>query len=114
AVMSPEKLAGMTAWPRVEIVMNYAGGSANVVDALLQPLPDVVPLRGLVVAGTGNGTLHIDLIAAMQRAERAGVKVIRASRCGEGRVLPVAGSEFADSQGLSPVKARVALMLNLM
>jgi L-asparaginase len=43
-----------------------------------------------------------------------GVKVVRASRCGEGRVLPVAGSAFADSQGLSPVKARVALMLDLM
>jgi L-asparaginase len=74
----------------------------------------VAPLQGLVVAGTGNGTLHVYLIAALQRAEQAGVKVVRASRCGEGRVLPVEGKEFADSQGLSPVKARVALMLALM
>ncbi len=112
--VSPEKLAGLKAWPRVEIVMNYTGGSAAVVDALLQPLAGMAPLQGLVVAGTGNGTLHVDLIAALQRAEQAGVKVLRASRCGEGRVLPVAGSEFVDSQGLSPVKARVALMLDLM
>ncbi len=114
AAVSIEKIADVTTWPRVEIVMNYAGGSAAVVDALLQPLPGVAPLQGLVVAGTGNGTLHVELIAALQRAELAGVKVVRASRCGEGRVLPVPGSEFADSQDLSPVKARVALMLALM
>lgn len=114
AAASVEKIARITTWPRVEIVMNYAGGSAAVVDALLQPLPGVAPLRGLVVAGTGNGTVHVDLMAALQRAEQAGVRVLRASRCGEGRVLPVAGSAFADSQGLSPVKARVALMLDLM
>lgn len=109
-----EKIASTTTWPRVEIVMNYAGGSAAVVDALLQPLPGVTPLRGLVVAGTGNGTLHVELIAALQRAEQAGVEVVLASRCGEGRVLPVSGSVFANSKGLSPVKARVALMLELM
>lgn len=114
AAASVEKIARITTWPRVEIVMNYAGGSAAVVDALLQPLPGVALLRGLVVAGTGNGTVHVDLMDALQRAEQAGVRVLRASRCGEGRVLPVAGSAFADSQGLSPVKARVALMLDLM
>ena len=114
AVIAIEKMAAITTWPSVEIVMNYAGGSAAVVDALLQPLPGVPALQGLVVAGTGNGTLHLDLAAALQRAEQAGVRVLRASRCGEGRVLPVVGSAFADSQGLSPVKARVALMLELM
>ncbi len=114
AVVSFDRIAAITTWPRVEIVMNYAGGSAAVVDALLQTLPGVTPLRGLVVAGTGNGTLHVDLLAALHRADKAGVRVVRASRCGEGRVLPVAGSAFADSQGLSPVKARVALMLELM
>jgi L-asparaginase len=114
AAVSLEKIASVTAWPRVEIVMNYAGGSAAVVDALLQPLSGVAPLQGLVVAGTGNGTLHVELAAALQRAEQAGVRVLRSSRCGEGRVLPVAGSAFADSSGLSPVKARVALMLDLM
>lgn len=113
AAVSIEKIADVASWPRAEIVMNYAGGSAAVVDALLLPLAGTKPLRGLVVAGTGNGTLHVDLIAALQRAEKAGVKVMRASRCGEGRVLPVAGSDFVDSQGLSPVKARVALMLEL-
>ncbi|WP_296494377.1 asparaginase [Rhodoferax sp.] len=114
APLGPEKIAAARAWPRVEIVMNYAGGSAAVVDALLQPMPSAPALSGLVVAGTGNGSLHVELSAALQRAVQAGVKVVRASRCGEGRVLPVKGSVFADSNGLSPVKARVALMLDLM
>jgi len=101
-------------WPRIEIVMNYAGCGGEVVDALLRPADGVAPLRGLVVAGTGNGTMHVDLEAALRRAAKAGVKVMRATRCAQGRVLPTAHSEFAHSEGLSPVKARVALMLALM
>ncbi len=114
APLTLEKTATITIWPRVEIIMNYAGGSAAMVDALLQPLPSTPPLKGLVVAGTGNGTLHVALTEALLRAEQMGVRVLRASRCGDGRVLPVAGSVLKDSNGLSPVKARVALMLELM
>jgi L-asparaginase len=101
-------------WPRVEIVMNYAGCDGQVVLAMLQPRDGVAPLRGLVVAGTGNGTLHLDLETALRQAVQAGVKVVRSTRCANGWVLPVADSEFAASDGLSPVKARVALMLELM
>jgi len=108
------KIAKLADWPRVELVMNYAGGCAAVVDALLLPLPGVAPLRGLVVAGTGNGTLHVELAAALRRAVAAGVKVVRCSRCVFGRVLSHPGDEFADSNGLSPVKARLALMLELL
>lgn len=109
-----EKIATLDHWPRVEIVMNYAGGSAYMVDAMLQPLPGVPALQGLVVAATGNGTLHHALEAALRRASQAGVRVVRASRCANGRVLATEHAEFAHSEGLSPVKARVALMLALM
>lgn len=101
-------------WPRVEIVMNYAGCDGQVVLAMLQPRDSVAPLRGLVVAGTGNGTLHHDLERALRQAVQSGVKVVRSTRCANGRVLPVADSEFAHSEDLSPVKARIALMLGLM
>jgi L-asparaginase len=96
-------------WPRVEIVMNYAGAGAAVVQALV-----AAGVQGLVVAATGNGTLHQDLEAALLAAQAGGVRVLRATRCLEGRVLPRQGETLADSQGLSPVKARVALMLQLM
>lgn len=96
-------------WPRVEIVMNYAGAGAVVVQALV-----AAGVQGLVVAATGNGTLHHELEAALLQAQAAGVRVVRATRCLEGRVLPGGGDVIADSQGLSPVKARVDLMLQLM
>ena len=95
-------------WPKVEIVMSYAGASGAVVDALC-----LAGLDGLVVAATGNGTLHHDLEAALRKAKAQGVWVIRATRCPNGRVLPKPDDAFADSQGLSPVKARVELMLSL-
>lgn len=119
-----EKIAFTAIWPRVEIVMNYAGASGTIVDALVPrgsgadrigvPSAAAEPVRGLVVAATGNGTVHHDLEAALIRAQAAGVKVWLATRCASGRVLPTPGNAFPDSQGLSPVKARVALMLALL
>ena len=96
-------------WPRVEIVMNYAGASALMVQALVDQ-----GVRGLVVAATGNGTIHEDLQAGLLAAQAAGIRVVRSTRCFDGHVLPLPGNAFADSQGLSPVKARIALMLELM
>ena len=109
-----EVLAGLMHWPRVEIVMNYAGASGFIVDAMLAHAGNASDrLRGLVVAATGNGTLHRDLEAALFRAHAAGVRVVLASRCNYGRVLPRSDAQFPDSRGLSAVKARVALMLEL-
>jgi len=109
-----EKIVAIQLWPRVDVVMSYAGASGAVVDALLQPRADEAPLRGLVVAGTGNGTIHQDMETALRRAVQAGVRVLRCTRCASGRVIPKLDAEFADAGGLSPVKARVALMLALM
>ena len=110
-------LAQLPAWPRVEIVLSHALASGAVVDALIDEdltrRLGVAPVQGLVVAGTGNGTLHHALEAALHRASARGVRVVRASRCAAGRVTPTGRDEFPDSQGLSPVKARVALMLAL-
>lgn len=110
-------IANSNLLPRVEIVMNYAGASGFMVDAMIRRdgvAPDVPPVRGLVVAATGNGSLHHDLEAALIRAQSVGVSVVLATRCCEGQVLPKLGSTFPDSKGLSPVKARVALMLSLL
>ena len=96
-------------WPRVEIVMNYAGGSAGVVDALVRD-----GLQGIVVAGTGNGTLHFALQAALERAQAAGVTVRVTTRCPWGQVLPRPTDTLPSAQGLSAVKARITLLLDLM
>lgn len=109
SLISRVMLSSNDSWPRVEIVMNYAGASAAVVEALVAS-----GVNGLVVAGTGNGTLHHALERALLDAGAKGVRVIRATRCLNGRVLPKPGDVLPDSHGLSPVKARVSLMLSLM
>ncbi len=104
AILRPEQSR-----PWVEIVMSHVGASGKVVDALVAQ-----GVQGLVLAGTGNGTVHHALEAAFLAAQAGGVRVVRATRCPSGRVLPKPYDLFEDSRGLSPVKARVALMLDLM
>jgi len=105
--------AAAVRWPRVEIVMSHAGASGAVVEALLQP-GGAEPVRGLVLAATGNGTLHHALEAAALKARDAGVSVVRATRCMNGRILPKTGDQLRDAGALTPVKARIALMLELL
>lgn len=109
AMKTISKLTYPEKWPRVEIVMSYAGASGVIVEALM-----VQGVQGLVVAATGNGTLHHALEAALLKAQSAGVKVVRATRCGNGKVLSMPCDAIPDSRGLSPVKARVAMMLDLL
>lgn len=95
-------------WPRVEIVMNHAGADGVVVRAL-----QGAGVAGLVAAGTGNGTLSAALDAALREAQAAGVVVWRSTRCDAGPVMDLPG--LLPSAGtLSPVKARIELILTLL
>ena len=98
-------------WPRVEIVTSHAGARGALVDALVAQGVD-----GIVAAGTGNGTLHHALEAALRRAAAQGVTVRRATRVAAGAVL-ASGAE-ADGWSVSPaasaVQARIELLLELM
>jgi len=89
-------------WPRVAWITSHAGFDAALVDA-------AHGFDGLVVAGTGNGTLHVDLEAALGRARADGVEVRVGTRCASGRV--VGG---APGQPVGPAQARVALLLELL
>ena len=115
AAQALHRIVQGTAWPRVEIVVSHAGTGAAVVDALLAPSPQAQPLEGLVVAATGNGTVHRRREAALLEAQARGVRVLRATRCHGGQVLsgPVPAA-LPHAGGLSPVKARIQLMLELM
>ena len=102
------------AWPVVEIVSSHAGARGAVVDALCASGVD-----GLVVAATGNGTVHESLLLALRRAHERGVQVLLATRCVEGPIVPrrgapANGEPWLATTGLSPAKARIELMLNLM
>jgi len=100
-------------WPDVEVVASYAGASRTAVDALV-----AAGVRGIVVAGTGNGSIHATVQAALGEARASGVAVVRASRVGSGHVMrngaaPDDTLGFVSAGTLNPYKARVLLMLAL-
>ncbi len=101
--------------PRVEIVLNHSGATGDMVLDLLaqRSVASVNKLAGIVVAATGNGTISQALERALQSAEAAGVVVWRSSRCAFGTLVGKADVQFGDSGGLTPVKARIALTLQL-
>ena len=99
------------AWPWVAVVANHAGADGREVRALVQ-----AGVAGLVVAGTGNGSLSTGLETALQAAQEAGVPVRRSTRCAFGPVIdPAEGtSERIPSAGeRTPWQARVDLLLEL-
>ncbi len=104
-----EKIASIRQWPRVDIVTSHAGADGQLVRLLVAD-----GVQGIVVAATGNGTVHTVLSQALVAAQAQGVKVLRATRCAQGRVLEVASDPISAALGLSPVKARIALMLALL
>ena len=97
------------AWPQVEIVSSHAGVTARQVRALV-----AAGVHGLVVSATGNGTVHQTLEAALIEAQLSGVKVLRATRCNDGRIVGNAAAELPSAGELTPVKARIELMLQLL
>lgn len=103
-------------WPRVEIVLNHAGADGTLVRTVCAAAAtDAEPVRGLVLAGTGNGTVHHALAAALVQAQSQGIRVVRSTRCAYGQIVPGEGAVDAfRAVNLSPVKARIALMLELM
>jgi L-asparaginase len=97
------------AWPAVDIVLNHAGADGRLVDAAV-----AAGARGLVVAGTGHGSMSTRLEAALARARDAGVAVRRASRCAFGPVLAKGEGDVEAAGELSAVQARVELQLELL
>lgn len=96
-------------WPEVQIVMSHAGADGRVVDLLM-----VAGVQGLVVAATGNGTVHHDLQAALLRAQSAGVAVVRALRGGAGCIVPTGHDLVPDAGALTAAQARVEILLRLL
>jgi L-asparaginase len=100
----------VTLWPRVDIVTSHAGAHAATLQALVAS-----GARGLVLAGTGNGSIHRELLAAAKAAVASGVRVRRASRCVLGGVVGAAAADELPHAGdATPAQARVRLMLELL
>ena len=96
-------------WPRVEVITSHAGATGALVRALCADGVD-----GIVVAATGNGSVHRELQQALVAAQATGLAVLCSPRSGPGRAHPSAIDRLPMVDGLTPAKARVELMLRLM
>jgi L-asparaginase len=99
----------VASWPRVGLVCSHAAADDWAVRAAV-----AAGLRGLVVEGTGNGTLNSALEPALRDAQRAGLRVLRASRCLAGGVVGAPEGAWPSAGALTPAKARVELLLQLL
>lgn len=109
-----ERICSADELPWVALVVSHADAQGTVVARLLQDgAVDAPRLRGLVVAGTGNGTIHGRLLNALEQAQAQGVVVWRGTRCARGSVVPGA-DHYEPLAGPSAVKARISLALELL
>ncbi len=95
------------ALPRVDLVAQHVDADPGIVDWLVAR-----GARGLVLAGTGHGTMPDPMRDALARAASAGVLVVRASRLPAGPVIRNAGVDddrhgFVPAGWLSAHKARL-------
>ncbi|WP_028312340.1 asparaginase [Derxia gummosa] len=97
------------ALPRVAILASHAGVEAAFVEALV-----ATGIEGLVIAGTGNGSVHGAIEEALVGPVADGLRVMLASRIGGAAVLRDRLPPGWTSAGaLGPYKARISLMLEL-
>jgi L-asparaginase len=99
--------------PRVEIIYSYANVGPEVVNFLVKD-----GVKGIVLAGVGDGNSTDAVIDALTDAAKKGVVVCRATRTGSGLVVRNVEVNddklgFITSMELSAQKARILLMLGL-
>jgi L-asparaginase len=103
---------------RVELIQAAIGSDGLLLDAAVD-----TGVAGIVVAATGAGNTAAPLLDAAERAMRAGIPVVLASRCPAGAVstayaFPGGGATWVRAGAipvgtLCAIKARVALALGL-
>ena len=112
-VNSEFSLDGVTALPRVDIIMAYENMDGALIDAAA-----AAGAKGLVIAGVGNGNMTEPAVKALAAQSKKGVVSVRSSRVLTGRVgrnVELNDDElgFVASLEHNPQKARVLLRLAL-
>lgn len=108
---TPFDVRGKNELPRVDMVYSYAGGDGVLVDALIERRPN-----GIVLVGFGGGSYPAAFREAGERAVKAGIPVVLATRSWNGRVVTTPRMQsqgFIVCDDLMPQKARILLMLAL-
>jgi L-asparaginase len=113
-VDSEFSLDGVTALPRVDIIMAHENMDGALIDAAV-----AAGAKGVVVAGVGNGNLTKAALDALAAQAKKGIVCVRSTRVATGRVgrnVEVDDDKLAlvASDDLNPQKARVLLRLALL
>jgi L-asparaginase len=113
-VDSEFSLDGVTALPRVDIVMAYENMDGAIIDAAV-----AAGAKGVVIAGVGNGNMTKPALDALAAQAKKGIVCVRSSRVATGLVgrnVEVDDDKLAlvASDDLNPQKARVLLRLALL
>jgi L-asparaginase len=113
-VDSEFSLDGVTALPRVDIVMAYANMDGAIIDGAA-----AAGAKGIVIAGVGNGNMTEAGLKALAAQAKKGIVCVRSSRVATGRVgrnVEVDDDKLGliASDDLNPQKARVLLRLALL
>lgn len=112
-VNTPFNVTGVTTLPQVDIVYGYGNNSRVLLDAAAAD-----GAKGIVYAGTGDGSISTQVEPGAIEARKKGVILVRSSRGGAGRVVRNGEekddkNDFVVADNLNPQKARILLMLAL-
>jgi L-asparaginase len=107
-------LDGVTALPRVDIVMAHENMDGALIDAAV-----AAGAKGVVIAGVGNGNMTKPALDALAAQAKKGIVCVRSSRVVTGRVgrkveVDDDALGLVASDDLNPQKSRVLLRLALL
>ncbi|MFH5176324.1 type II asparaginase [Campylobacter jejuni] len=109
---APFDVSKLTSLPKVDILYSYSNdGSGVAAKALFEH-----GTKGIVVAGSGAGSIHKNQKDVLKEFLKKGLKVVVSSRVVAGCVAVSDSDEklgFISAEDLNPQKARVLLMLAL-
>lgn len=109
---APFDVSKLTSLPKVDILYSYSNdGSGVAAKALFEH-----GTKGIVVAGSGAGSIHEDQKNVLKELLKKGLKVVVSSRIQSGSVVVSQEDQnlgFICAQDLNPQKARILLLLAL-
>ncbi|MCD8340440.1 MAG: asparaginase [Burkholderiales bacterium] len=98
--------------PRVDIIYSHVDDDGKMAEAAV-----AAGAKGIVHAGTGNGSIHGRTAPALYEASKKGIPVVRSSHASNGPTIENSAAYtengLIDSGTLNPQKARILLQLGL-
>lgn len=105
-------VSGLKELPRVDIIYSHVNDDGKMAEAAVAN-----GAKGIVHAGTGNGSIHQNAEPALYDAAKKGVVIVRSARVPNGPTIESTAewdkAGFVHSGTLNPQKARILLQLGL-